>query len=135
MKNENVSETKGGKFVQGTMSVKELLQNVERRACPRQPWSKKETHERFEKSEHMGHRQLWIKCQNCSLEFLILTLRTETEAIEAYEPSHGKDGGLSRKLSCPECGSRGHAVILGARHQFGAIYRVTAGQFRLPISR
>ncbi len=135
MKDERVSETKGGRFVQGTMSVKELPERVELREYPRQPWSKAETHERFEKSEHTGHRQLWIKCQNRSLEFVMLTLRTETEAIEAFEPIHGKDGGLSRKITCPECGSRGHAVILGARHQIGAIYRFTAGQFRLPISQ
>jgi len=134
MKDERVSETKGGKFVQGTMSMKELLENVKIQECPRQPWSRKETHERFERSEHTGHRQLWLKCQNCSLEFIILTLRTETEAIEAYEPSHGKDGGLARKITCPECGSKGHAVILGARHHVGAIYRYTAGQFTLPLT-
>ena len=67
MKDERVSETKGGRFVQGTMSVKELLENVELRECPRQPWSKTETHERFEKSERSGHQQLWFKCQQCSL--------------------------------------------------------------------
>ena len=135
MKDERISETKGGKFVQRTMSMKELLEQVELQEYPRRPWSKKETHERFEKSEWAGHRQLWIKCQDCSLEFVILTLRTETEAIETFEPSHGKDGGLSRKITCSECGSRKHCVILGARHQVGAIYCFTAGQFRLPICR
>lgn len=134
MQGKRVSETKGGRFVQGTMSLRELLENVKLQDHPRQPWSKEETHERFEKSESSGHRQLWINCQNCSLEFIILTLRTEVETIETFEPSHGKDGGLSRKITCPECGSREHAVILGARHQFGAIYHFTAGQFRLPLS-
>ncbi len=135
MKNEKISKSKGGEFVQRTMSVKELLENVKIQECPLQPWSKRETHERFERSELSGHHQLWIKCQNCSLEFTILTLRTDVEAIEAFEPSHGKDGGLSKKITCPECGSNQNCVILGARHQFGAIYRFTVGQFRLPISR
>lgn len=134
MKDEKVSETKGGQFVQRTMSIKELLDNVVIHECPAQPWSKQETHERFERSESTGHRQLWLKCQNCSLEFIILTLRTEVEAIEAFEPSHGRDGGLGRKVTCPECGSSKKSVLLGARHHAGAIYRFTAGQFRLPIT-
>ncbi len=134
MKDEKVSETKGGGFVQRTISLKELLENVELQDHPQQPWSKEETHERFLRSESAGHRQFWLKCQNCSLEFVMLTLRTEVEAIEAYQPSHGKNGGLSRKLSCPECRSKEHVVILGARHNGGAIFRFTAGQFRLPIT-
>lgn len=135
MKDKRISETKGGSFVQGTMSMRELLENLELREYPRQPWSKKETHERCEESEHTGHHQLWIKCQNCSLEFIVLMLRTETEIIEAFEPSHGKDGGLARKITCPECGTKGKSVLLGARHNGGAIYGFTAAQFRLPIAR
>ena len=135
MNDERVHETKGGKFVQGTMSIKEILESVKLQACPQQPWSKEETRERFERSEHSGHHQLWVKCQNCSLEFTMLTLRTGVELIEAYEPSHGKHGGLSKKITCPECGSRKHAWVFGARHQFGTIYSFTAGQFRLPICK
>lgn len=133
MTNEHVSKSKGGVFTQGTMSLRELLDNVKRTVCPEKPWSKEETLERFEKSETCGHRQLWIKCQNCSLEFVVLTLRTGVEAIEAYEPSHGKDGGLARKISCPECRSKKNVMLLGARHHVGAICQFTTGQFRLPI--
>ena len=134
MRDVRVSQTKGGKFVQGTMSVREVLENVELRQHPDPPWSKEETRDRFERSEISGHRQLWLKCQHCSLEFIVLTLRTEIEAIEAYQPSHGKDGGLARMISCPECGTKGQAAILGCRHAVGPIFRATAGQFRLPIT-
>lgn len=134
MKKERESKSKGGTFVQGTMSIKELLDQVKLQEWPAQPWTKKETHERFQKSEEAGHRQLWCKCQNCSLEFIVLTLRTPVEAIEAFEPSHGKDGGLAAKITCPECGLRKRSLILGARHQYGAIYNSTAGQFRLPLA-
>lgn len=134
MQNEKVSKTKGGKFVQGTMSLKELFDKVKLTECPEQPWSKDETEERFERSESCGHRQLWIKCQNCSLEFVMLTLRTGVEIIEKCEPSHGKDGGRTRKITCPECGSKKKVMMLGVRHHVGAICQFTAGQFRLPLA-
>lgn len=131
---KRVSNTKGGTFVQKNVTIGELLKmQINLPDRPGQPWSNQECRERWEKSESTGHRQLWCKCQNCGLEFIILTLRTPLELIEAYEPSHGRDAGMVTKVSCPECGQTGKAALLGVRHQGGAIFRYTAGRFRLPI--
>lgn len=125
---ERISVSKGGKIVEGIVSVKELLK-MKPFPRPRSPWSEEESHDRFKKSESDGHYQLLCKCQECSLEFTLLTLRTPLEIIEAYEPSHGMYGGFARKITCPECAARPCVIILGIRHQNGTIFSY-AGQFQ-----
>ena len=115
-----VFETKGGRVTYRTMSLKDLMQ-VSVQPRPRQPWSEQETYRRWEESQKTGHLQLAVKCRSCSLEFVLLTLRSEIEAMEAYEPSHGEHGGLCRKLTCPECGTAGSVGLLGYARQDGTI--------------
>lgn len=111
-------ETKGGTVIQGTMRLGDLAANLDQFDLiprPAQPWSVEEAHRRWMESTRNGHSQVFLKCQRCSLEFVLLSLRTETELLERFQPSHGQRGGLSRKVTCPECGAVGTSFLLGSR--------------------
>ncbi len=129
-----VRHSKGGKFERKVITMRELLElGINLQEHPAQPWSKEETHRRFEDSDIHGHLQLWFKCQNCGLEYIIPTLRSYLEAIEQYQPSHGVCGGLAARVTCPECGKTGMSFLYGGRHQEGTIYQATASRFRVPL--
>ena len=117
-----IYQTHGGEVIKGKASVVDLLQHVEYTPHPAQPWTFEETHRRWEESLSDGHLQLLFKCTNCSLEFVTFSLRSEVEALEAYQPSHGQNGGLCRKVTCPECGQRETSLLLRYRRHEGPIY-------------
>ena len=131
---KRVSKSKCGTFSQQTITIEELLKKrIVLPERPGQPWTDDENRERWKKSESTGHRQAWCKCLYCGLEIIVLTLRTGLEVIEAFQPSHGQDGGIAKKITCPECGQVGKAALLGILHQAGPIFRCNDGRFRLPI--
>ena len=92
------------------------------------PWSQEESLERFNQSLQNGHHQLYLKCQHCSLEFMMLTLRTPTEAVAAYQ---GDPGDFAANVTCPECGVRGQSFWLGTRQSRGPISQFV-GEFGYP---
>ena len=125
VRKEEVHHTKGGAVRRRTMSLREFLEERENIRCvprPSQPWSDDEVRRRWEGSFESGHRQLALKCTECGLEFVVLTLRSDVEAIETYKPMQGQYGGLCTCLGCPECGTRGKVVWLGARTHYKPIY-------------
>lgn len=123
-----VFDTKGGKVTKGTMAIRDLLANIQFPTRPAQPWSDEDGHRRWKESKQRGHVQWVCKCLNCSLEFIILTLRSEVEALETYRPTHGQYGGLCQDLTCPECGNKGSCVLLGYRREAGTICQFVAGR-------
>ena len=114
--NPTVHHTHNSKVVEGMVSVSDL-KNLKSVIRPRKPWSEEEDRRRWKKSCETGHLQLFFKCQVCSLEFVLLTLRTDVEAMEAYQPSHGQHGGFCAKITCPECGRKGMSVLLHCRNE------------------
>jgi len=109
--------THGGKVRYGKINLRDLVDSVELPTRPAQPWSDAETYRRHQGSFESGHLQLYLKCQRCGLEFVILTLRKEIEALEAYQPSHGEHGGICTKITCPECNECGSSALLGRKQQ------------------
>lgn len=122
IKNGEVFHTHGGRVVRGKISIQELIESVKTPDRPEAPWNPDETHRRWNDSVQEGHRQLFFKCQNCSLEFSVLSFRSEIEALEAFRPSHGEQGGLCPNVCCPECGKQGLSFMLGQVHVAGPIY-------------
>lgn len=120
-KNKNVFRTHGGCVTKGEVALGQLLAHVELRPRPGQPWDQKETRRRWEQSLSGGHLQMACKCSKCSLEFVILSLRTEVEALETFQPTNGQHGGACQRLHCPECGGTG-CFLLGWQEHHGAIY-------------
>ena len=94
---------------------------------PKQPWAKEETFRRWQVSQKEGHLQIAAKCGVCSLEFIVLSLRSEIEAMEAYEPDSGEEGGYLTRITCPECGERGKSILLRMRRVAGTICDFAAG--------
>lgn len=78
---------------------------------PKAPWSKDEGVKLFEKSESEGHRKLTLKCQQCGLEYSVMTWRDEP--VQKLS---------SRFLYCPECGSKDSANVIKLDHEIGRIY-------------
>lgn len=120
IKNKKVYRTHGGFVVKGDLSLGQVLDQVDLLARPGQPWDQEETHRRWQQSLEGGHLQMACKCPKCSLEFVILSLRTEVEALEAFQPSNGQHGGVCQRIRCPECGGTG-CFLLGWQQHHGAI--------------
>lgn len=84
--------SKDGTLTRQKMTFEELLKakiNLSGRSG--QPWSDKESHERWHKSESTGHRQLWLKYQNyraCTAEQIV-----ERLALGAHLPIADSDAG------------------------------------------
>jgi len=114
--------THGGKVKIVEMHLKDLPRNVDLEPRPGQPWSKEECRRRWEGSFQNGHLQLALKCRQCGLEFVLLSLRSEMEMLEQYQPSHGQYGGMCNKVFCPECGQRGQVALLAWVVHPGPIY-------------
>ena len=114
--------THGGKVKIVELSVDQLPRNVNLEPPPGQPWGKEECRKRWENSLDNGHLQIALKCGHCGLEFILLSLRSETEMLESYQPSHGQYGGFCNRVCCPECGQRGQVGLLGWTMHPGPIY-------------
>jgi len=97
------------------------IDNIVPSERPEQPWDSKESFRRWKDSLLNGHRQIFLKCLNCSLEFILLTLRSEIEILEAYHPSHGDNGGICANITCPECGKSKTSFILDIQKERGTI--------------
>ena len=78
---------------------------------PDLPWKGKSKEEMFKDSLLHGHGVSGYKCQNCGLEFVLLTWRIE-EDIQVQLSS----------LVCPEYGIEGKSIFCGYKRYKGAIF-------------
>ncbi len=119
---------------------------------PLTPWpDRQEGEARFLRSMQEGHTQLFLKCKNCGLEFIILTWRTGPDLLAAFgiyekpetlpddtavvdpfnEPVEVPEGHplikapTATQVVCPECAIRGKTIVIDLRIAPGPI--VSAG--------
>lgn len=85
---------------------------------PHQPWPGGESLERHQQSADFGHTQIFLKCQGCGLEFMLMTWRNAREIPEAF--GIASPIGPAEKITCPECSQRS-VFCLGWALEDGAI--------------
>lgn len=120
IKIETDEQTLGGRAITGTIPVVDLAK-IPAREFPGCPWNKQESTARFQQSIQHGHWVVLFKCGHCSLEFQLFTWRDEIELLETYQPTHAKNGGLCKNVSCPECGTK-QCFMLKYLHTNGTIF-------------
>lgn len=90
-------------------------------STPQTPWpNPQEVALRFKRSTKAGHAQLFFKCSNCGLEFMLMTWRTEREIAEEFGVSvtdANAPVGIPG-ITCPECSVRGRSQFI-YYHQAG----------------
>lgn len=97
-----------------TITAKDL-KNYPRPLCP---WPLDKARKMWEESQVDGHRQVWIKCRECTLEYSVLTWRAivkngYVDLDENMAPWHFR--------YCPECGSKDAGIVLRVDHELGRI--------------
>jgi len=85
------------------------IEDLQVPSVPRCPWDRETAHRMFRESQVDGHRVLWFKCSQCSLEYQVRTWRSG-ENVEKHF------------CYCPECGSEGTSVCLKVDHELGPIF-------------
>lgn len=88
---------------------------------PGMPWPFEKSHELWERSQQLGHRQIALKRLHCSLEFVILTFQKTVDILCTMGLTTGQIQNLALKTTCPECGTKGKSFVMGTRQQDGAI--------------
>ncbi len=78
------------------------------------PWPPKRARELWEQSEAGGHRAAWLKCGQCSIEYIVLTWRPAP---------NDEDAVLKLYRHCPECGSTDAASCIRVDDVAGRIHQ------------